>query len=137
MNLFVLQTALRTLMSTTCLHSAAVMSLPKSRYGPKDRSARPADISRDRDRDAAERNVKLRPDAQECPPPDNRGNSVLAERASLSPFRILSHPRSYCSYLQKVNSILVDGKRKKLSQKKDKDCVSLVSFVLRIICSCP
>jgi hypothetical protein len=25
-------------MSATCLHSTAAMSLPKSRYGPKDRS---------------------------------------------------------------------------------------------------
>jgi hypothetical protein len=77
MNLFVLQTALRTLMSTTCLHSAALVSLPKSRYGPKDRSARTAVISRDRDRDAAERNVQGRRDARECLPPDSSGMSHL------------------------------------------------------------
>jgi hypothetical protein len=60
MNLFVLQTAHRTPVSATCLHLAAVMSLPKSRYGPKDRSVHSAIISRDRnrDRDGAERNVQ-------------------------------------------------------------------------------
>jgi hypothetical protein len=64
MGLFVLGTALRMLMSATCLHLAAVMSLPKSRYGPKHGSARSCIISRDggreRARDGAERNLQGR-----------------------------------------------------------------------------
>lgn len=60
MGLFVLGTALRMLMSATCLHLVAVMSLPKPRYGPKHGSARSSIISRDRAMDGAERNLQGR-----------------------------------------------------------------------------
>jgi hypothetical protein len=60
MDLFVLGAALRMLMSATCLHLVAVMSLPKSRYGPKHRSTRSSIISRDRARVGAERNLQGR-----------------------------------------------------------------------------
>jgi hypothetical protein len=58
MDLFVLGSALRMLMSATCLHLVAVMSLPKSRYGPKHCSAHSSIISRDRA--ATERNLQGR-----------------------------------------------------------------------------
>jgi len=42
-------------MSATCLHSTAVMSLPKSRYGPKDRSVLGAEVNVQARRDENER----------------------------------------------------------------------------------
>jgi hypothetical protein len=53
-------------MSATCLHSTAVMSLPKSRYGPKDRSVL-----------GAEANVQARTDESERQWED-RGNAAAA-----------------------------------------------------------
>jgi hypothetical protein len=42
-------------MSATCLHSTAVMSLPKSRYGPKDRSVLGTEVNVQARRDESER----------------------------------------------------------------------------------